>query len=298
MIPKIIHYCWLSGDPLPADIQRCVDSWHEHLPDYELRLWDTHRFDVNATDWTRQAFERRKYAFAADYIRLHALYTEGGIYLDADVLVYKSFDDLLALPYFIGCDQIGAFEAAVIGAEKGCPWIADVLRHYDGRQFLRPDGSMDMQELPITFREELVARGYSFRKIHSIAEFMLPQNSQIDTDGRKAAASVYHPQNTRMGTEDKPVISVSTAGERKPPLSVFDGGFFNSRDQLGVRRTERSYCAHNYAGSWQGKGSSTPPLWSPKRWLPKRLANSLLELSHKTWNKHKYDWLTIPFEED
>lgn len=254
MIPKIIHYCWLSGDPLPADIQRCVDSWHEHLPDYELRLWDTHRFDVNATDWTRQAFERRKYAFAADYIRLHALYTEGGIYLDADVLVYKSFDDLLALPYFIGCDQIGAFEAAVIGAEKGCPWIADVLRHYDGRQFLRPDGSMDMQELPITFREELVARGYSFRKIHRVEDF--------DGKGR---------------------------------LSVFDGGFFNSRDQLGVRRTERSYCAHNYAGSWQGKGSSTPPLWSPKRWLPKSLANSLLELSHKTWNKHKYDWLTIPF---
>ena len=131
MIPKIIHLCWLSGDPYPADIEACLKTWKEHLPDYEIWLWDTQRFDVHATKWTEQAFAARKYAFAADYIRLYALYHFGGIYLDSDVVVYKSFDNLLSLPYFIGHDQIGGFEAAVIGAQKGCLWIKDVLDEYE-----------------------------------------------------------------------------------------------------------------------------------------------------------------------
>ena len=239
MIPKIIHYCWLSGDPFPADIQRCIDSWHKYLPDYELRLWDTKRFDIESTLWTKQAFEHRKYAFAADYIRLYALYNYGGIYLDADVLVYKSFDDLLSLPYFIGCDQIGAFEAAVIGAEKGCPWIADILEHYNDRPFIKADGTMDMQELPITFHHELVQRGYKFRKVHGIGE-IAHGSSRIITEKR-----------------EKGIFVNTCAIENR--LAVFDSGFFNSRNQVGVHRTRRSYCAHNYAGSWQPRSGFTPP---------------------------------------
>ena len=132
MIPKIIHLCWLSGDPYPTDIQLCLDSWKKHLPDYEIWLWDTKRFDIDSTRWTRQAFDAKKYAFAADYIRLYALYNYGGIYLDSDVLVYKSLDPLLSLPYFVGHDQAGCFEAAVIGCEPGCQWIKDILDSYEG----------------------------------------------------------------------------------------------------------------------------------------------------------------------
>ena len=102
MIPKIIHFCWLSDDPYPQEIQRCLDSWKEILPDYEIWKWDRKRFDINSVPWTKEAFESKKYAFAADYIRLYALYNYGGIYLDSDVLMYKSFNPLLNLPYFIG----------------------------------------------------------------------------------------------------------------------------------------------------------------------------------------------------
>ena len=162
MIPKIIHYCWLSGDPYPPEIQRCLETWKEHFPGYEVWLWDTRRFDVNSTIWTKQAFEAKKYAFAADYIRLYALYNYGGIYLDSDVIVYKSFDELLRLPYFIGHDQIGGFEAAVIGAEKGCRWIKDVLDYYEGRQFVKNDGSLDIESLPVIFHHQLVEKTYKF----------------------------------------------------------------------------------------------------------------------------------------
>ena len=81
MIPKIIHLCWLSGDPYPRKIQDCLDSWKKHLPSYEIILWDTKRFNIHEVPWVEQAFNTKKYAFAADYIRLYALYHHGGIYL-------------------------------------------------------------------------------------------------------------------------------------------------------------------------------------------------------------------------
>lgn len=101
MIPKIIHYCWLSNDPFPEKIQMCMDSWKKIMPDYELKLWNTQNFDVeNSIPYVKEAFANRKWAFVADYIRLYALYTEGGIYLDSDVKVLKRFDDFLHHSFF------------------------------------------------------------------------------------------------------------------------------------------------------------------------------------------------------
>ena len=171
MIPKIIHLCWLSGDTYPPLIQKCIDSWKKYLPDYEIWVWDTKRFDVNSVLWTKQAFEAKRYAFAADYIRLYALYHFGGIYLDSDVLVYKSFDDLLDLPYFIGEDFIHLFEPAIIGCEPNAPWIRKVLERYDNRPFVMEDGAYDMKTLPLVFRQELLS-SYRFQKISSKKDYV------------------------------------------------------------------------------------------------------------------------------
>ena len=148
MIPKIIHLCWLSGDPYPPKIAMCLETWKRHLVDYEIILWDTKRFDLNSSIWVRQAFEKKKYAFAADYIRFFALYHFGGIYLDSDVEVLKGFDDLLDLPYFMGVEKAQTPEAAIIGAEKGCDWIKLCLDYYENRPFINEDGSLNIQTVP------------------------------------------------------------------------------------------------------------------------------------------------------
>ena len=112
MIPKIIHLCWLSGDPYPTEIKKCLDTWKKYLPDYEVWVWDTKRFDINSTIWTKQAFEAKKYAFAADYIRLYAqqhfllfYLTRVGIYLpktdnchDSGFCVLSLFQNPYCLP--------------------------------------------------------------------------------------------------------------------------------------------------------------------------------------------------------
>lgn len=170
MIPKIIHWCWLSGDPLPEDIKECIKTWEEKLGGYEIRLWDTKRFDIYQSPWTTEAYHYRKYAFAADYIRLYALYNYGGIYLDSDVKVYKAFDDLLELPYFLGRDFLGCFEPAIVGVEKGTKWVKDVLDWYEGRHFVKETREFDIKNLPVVFFERLWGR-YEFKAIESKEDF-------------------------------------------------------------------------------------------------------------------------------
>lgn len=148
MIPKIVHYCWLSGDKFPEKIDYCIQSWNKYLKDYEIRLWDLNRFDISKSPWCKEAFEAKKYAFAADYIRCYALFNYGGIYLDSDVEVLKSFDDILDLPYFIGKEMVAKYEPAIMGAEKGWAPLKKMLDYYDNRHFLLGDNKYDLLPMP------------------------------------------------------------------------------------------------------------------------------------------------------
>ena len=171
MIPKIIHLCWLSGDPYPKKIQFCIDSWKKYLPDYEIMLWDTNRFDVNSTLWTKQAFEAKKYAFVADYIRFYAVYNYGGIYLDSDVEVIRSFNKFLNLPYFVCSEAVPtSVELAAFGAEKGTAWVKDAMDYYEGRAFVQDNGERAMTPMPIVMGEHL-RKKYQWTPIESLSEF-------------------------------------------------------------------------------------------------------------------------------
>jgi hypothetical protein len=176
MIPKIIHYCWLSSDPYPESIQRCIDSWKRYLPDYKLFLWNFQRFPRGKSKWVDQAFDAHKYAFAADYIRLYALYKYGGIYLDSDVEVLRSFDDLLDLPYFIGQENTpSGIETATIGCEKGNVLIRDIFDSFKDKDFINSDGSYNTLPLPFTFRKCIEAR-YTYHCITSKEQFDRSEN--------------------------------------------------------------------------------------------------------------------------
>ena len=150
MIPKIIHYCWLSDNPIPQDLQRYMQSWLEKLPDYEFILWNFERFDKKSSRWVAQAFDNKKYAFAADYIRLYAIYNYGGFYMDMDIEVLKSFDDLLDNKIVLAYEdkEKTGIEAGVLGAEKNNPIIKECLDYYTDRNFIKEDGTFDTFVLP------------------------------------------------------------------------------------------------------------------------------------------------------
>lgn len=215
MIPKIIHLCWLSGDKYPAKIAKCIASWKKHLPDYEIMLWDTKRFDLNTSNWVKQAFEAKKYAFAADYIRFYALYHYGGIYLDSDVEVLKSFNPLLDLPYFVGAEKAGTPEAAIMGAEKGLPWIRKCLDYYNDRNFIKDDGSYDIRKLPEIMVEQIT----QVQPIHNL--------------------SLEESENIRKFDFAKEVLVMHD--------KYFSPKVFDSRE---VEITPYTYAIHHYQNSW------------------------------------------------
>ena len=105
MIPKIIHYCWFGGKPLPELAQKCIASWKKYCPDYEIKEWNESNFNLNSCDYVREAYEAKKWAFITDYVRLYAMVTEGGIYMDTDVEVIKPLDPFLKHKAFSGFED-------------------------------------------------------------------------------------------------------------------------------------------------------------------------------------------------
>lgn len=169
MIPKIIHYCWLSSDPQPEVIKQCIASWKRYLPDYEIRLWDMHSFDYDSVEFTRDALAQRKWAFVSDYVRLYALYHEGGIYLDSDVRVFGKLDELIKNDFFTGLEMRDKahtqvyLEAAIMGAVPGHPFIKESLNFYNNRHFLLEDGTMDLTPIP-TILSEIMEKHYGWER--------------------------------------------------------------------------------------------------------------------------------------
>jgi mannosyltransferase OCH1-like enzyme len=173
MIPKKIHYCWLSGEKLPKNAVKCMETWKKALPDYEIVLWDANKFDIHTIPFVAEAYRVRQWAFSADYIRLFAVYTEGGIYMDTDVIVRKSFNDLLSYDFFsslerdletvapeseyakqlkenvnetfINKDVIRlpgfGMQSAVFGGIAGHPFLKDCMNWYKDKHYILPDGS-------------------------------------------------------------------------------------------------------------------------------------------------------------
>ena len=146
MIPKVIHYCWFGRGQMPELALKCMNSWRKFLPDYTWKLWNEDIFDVNSVAYVKEAYEARKFAFVTDYVRLYALYLEGGIYMDTDVEVLKPLDELLSLSAFSGYEsnKFSSFPTGLMASSKGGIWVKEQLDYYDNIHFIKPDGTFDL----------------------------------------------------------------------------------------------------------------------------------------------------------
>lgn len=150
MIPKVIHYCWFGGKPLPELAQKCITSWKKCCPDYEIKQWNETNVDLSSFDYMREAYEEKAWGFVPDVARLQIIYEYGGIYLDTDVEILRSFDPLLCNGAFMGLED-GKYVALGLGfgAEKKHPLIKSLLDDYKGRHFRKADGTLDRTAAPL-----------------------------------------------------------------------------------------------------------------------------------------------------
>lgn len=135
MIPKIIHYCWFGSGPKPDSFIKYLATWKRCLPDYEIREWNEHYFDLAQYTYSREAYIMGSYAHVSDVCRMHVLYYYGGIYLDTDVEVIKSFDPFLKFRSFLGAETWN-LGTGVIGAEAGEKWVYKFLQYYSRTHFI------------------------------------------------------------------------------------------------------------------------------------------------------------------
>lgn len=212
MIPKIIHFCWLSGKPYPKQIKQCIESWSKNLPDYEIRKWDFSRFSKYKSAWVSEAASAKKWAYAADYIRNYALFTEGGIYLDSDCEVIRDFDDMLHLPYFFGYrNGTDYIDVGIMASEAGNPMFKQILDFYEGKHFYDDNGMPHIIALP-SLINTIWGKNYNLTPVDSPEEFGNDPN--------------------RIYILPSDILS---------PVNV---------EQKKMCRTHRTRCIHHFASSW------------------------------------------------
>lgn len=248
MIPKRIHYTWFSGEAYPQLIQNCINSWHQQMPNYEFVLWDAERISKIESPWLKQCIEKKKWAFAADFVRLYAVYTEGGIYLDTDCMVYQSFDSLLNNVSFIGKENSIHVEGRrtemyltshCFGAEKGDWFVGRVLSYYDNRPFVMSED----ETLPMRLKYNTEYQPF----IHSEIAKQIGYN---------------------------PFPSANIEQHLEHDVIVYPSSYFDA-----TTKTEKTFVRHLAVGSWREQKMTTDQItWQYKiRWRIEAFVRTILE---------------------
>jgi hypothetical protein len=168
MIPKLIHYCWFGGRPLPEEYSAYIEGWKRVLPDYEFKLWNESNFNVNIVPFTAQVAAVKKWGFIVDYIRAWAVYNYGGVFLDADVEIVKPLDDLLRDNVcFAGFeDKKHINPGSIFAGEKNCRIARELMDFYAQYSFVKENGELNQTASPVIFTDMLMKYGLKQKNVY------------------------------------------------------------------------------------------------------------------------------------
>lgn len=163
---KTIHYVWLGGNKKSCKIKKCLSSWKKFFPDWEIKEWNETNINISINNYCIEAYKAKKYAFCADVLRYDILYKHGGLYLDVDVEIIKSFEDLTEnYSLFSGFElsDIGENEVApglvLYSKYKGNSFLKKLRDDYNNRKFILEDGSFNQKTICQYITEELEKNG-------------------------------------------------------------------------------------------------------------------------------------------
>lgn len=209
-IPKIIHYGWFGGKPIPKHLQAYIDTWKKFCPDYQIIRWDESNYDISKNRYMKQAYEVKKYAFVSDYMRLDVVKNYGGVYLDTDIELLKSLDDLLCYDFFCGLES-SYFGTMAYGARCGHPLLGKLLQPYEDIDFIH-NGVLNETPCPIYNTQVLVAEGFCQEDIYQLRNGCAVFPKEVFYSGghlslpgtrSKNSFSIHHYDGSWVGKERK-----------------------------------------------------------------------------------------------
>ena len=231
MIPKIIHFCWFGRNPLPEQAQKCIASWKQYCPDYQIIEWNEDNFDIDSAPlYVRQAHAAKKWAFITDYVRLYALTKLGGIYMETDVEVIKPLDPFLQHRAFSGFEDETQVPTGIMACEKGFPLFLDLMHHYDTAIFPSSESQMQAETNVViitnTLSKKGLCRNNTYQEIEGFAlypkDYFCPK-SYVDgkiylTDN---TATIHHFSASWKGKKEAKIITDRWAYFEKLRASKF-----------------------------------------------------------------------------
>ena len=223
IIPKKIHYCWFSGNPMPDYLKKCMESWYKYCPDYEIIRWDENNYDFDKNLYMKQAYKAKKWGFVPDVARLDILYQYGGIYLDTDVELIKNIDDLLYQSAFAGVEKWGNINmGGCSGAIPKHPMIKKMLDYRINEQFIMDDGSYNLLTCGYYETKSLMAVGMKpCNRIQQVGDMMI------------YSSDFFHPYDY-MSAET--VVTDNTFS-----IHHFNGGWLDSSNMVERNKTVSNY---------------------------------------------------------
>lgn len=218
MIPKIIHYCWFGGAPLPELALKCIESWKKYCPNYEIKRWDETNFNLNYNDYVREAYDAKKWAFVTDVVRLYVLVNYGGIYMDTDVEIIKPLDEILKFEAVSGFEDKKNIPTGLMACQKGQKLFTEFLHEYDNIHFMGSDGAYDTTTNVVRITN--ICRKYGFvpnNKLQSIQNFTIfPKDYFCPKDYKtgevnitKNTIAIHHFEGSWLTDTQKKVIQDS-----------------------------------------------------------------------------------------
>lgn len=239
MIPKIIHFCWFGKGPYPKEFESYLASWKKYCPDYTIMEWNESNFNTESNNYVKEAYSAKKWAFVTDYVRLWAIYSYGGIYMDTDVELLRPIDEFLSNHAFSGYESVKTIPTGIMGGEKGNPIYKDLLDEYEGRKFILENGKYNLTTNVEYITNYFVARGLKPNDTEqNIAGFVLypkdyfcPKNPRtLKIEITKNTYAIHHfasswvPVKTRMRKRIKKIL-----GPRLMEVVI------KIRDSLGIQ---------------------------------------------------------------
>lgn len=216
-IPKIIHYCWFGRGHLGEMEHKCIESWRRTNPEFEIKEWNEDNYDINASQYMKEAYGAKKYGFVSDYARYDILSKHGGFYFDLDVELLGSIGQLTKNRGVISFESLNLINSgSIMAAEAQDPFVEELKEAYHPRRFVNRDGGYD--ETPCSVIE---------------TEFFETKGAQINDTYQKVDGFLILPH------------------EVFAPVNQYSGAFELTQNTIGIHHFACSWFTEEMRKEWE-----------------------------------------------